>query len=95
MDLPRSQAFNSILTIVDQGCTKVVIFIPCTKEIDVEGVAKLYAQKVFPHYRIPQKIISDCNPRFTAKFAQAVCSKLNIAQNISTAYHLQTDGQSE
>jgi Integrase zinc binding domain len=92
MDLPKSQTFDSVLTIVNQGCTKAAIFIPCTKEVNVEGVVELYAQKVFPHYRIPQKIISDRDPRFTAKFARAVCSKLNNAQNISTAYHPQTDG---
>ena len=95
MDLPKSQGFDSVLTIVDQGCTKAAIFLPCTKEIDAEGVAELYAQKVFPHYGVPQKIISDRNPQFMAKFMQAVCDKLSITQNISTAYHPQMDGQSE
>jgi hypothetical protein len=69
MDLPVSQGFDSVLTIANQGCTKVMVFIPCTKEIDVEGVATMYAQKVFPYYRVPQKIISDQDPCFTAKFA--------------------------
>jgi hypothetical protein len=76
-----------ILTIVDQGCTKIAVFIPCTKEIDAEGVAMLYAEKVFPHYGAPERIISDRDPRFTAKFAEAVCKTLKITHNISTAYH--------
>jgi hypothetical protein len=61
-DLPESQGFDSVLTIVNQGCTKMAIFIPCTKEIDTEGVVELYAQKVFPHYGVPQKIISNHDP---------------------------------
>jgi Integrase zinc binding domain len=53
-DLPKAGVLDSILTIVDQGCTKMAIFIPCTKEIDAEGVATLYAERVFPHYSIPE-----------------------------------------
>jgi Integrase zinc binding domain len=94
-DLPKAGTLDSILTIVDQGCTKMAIFIPCMKEIDAEGVATLYAEKVFPHYRIPGRIISDRDPHFTAKFAEAVCKMLGIMQNISMAYHPQMDGQLE
>jgi transposase InsO family protein len=95
MDLPKSGNFDSVLTIVDHDCTKAALFFPCNKSVDATGVAAIYAQQVFPHYGVPQKIISDQDPRFTASFAQAVCAQLNIKQNISTAYHPQTDGQSE
>jgi hypothetical protein len=95
MDLPKSGAFDSVLMIADHSCMKVAMFIPCTKEVVVEGVVTLYAEKVFSHYGVPQWIISDHDPCFTAKFAIAVCKVLNITQNISTAYHLQTDGQLE
>jgi hypothetical protein len=84
-----------VLTIVDHDCTKAALFFPCDKGVDAIGVATIYAQQVFPHYGIPKKIISDRDPRFTANFAQAVCAQLNVKQNISTAYHPQTDGQSE
>ena len=50
---------------------------------------------IFPFYGIPRRIISDRDPRFTAQFIKGVCILLNIDQNISTAYHPQTDGQSE
>jgi transposase InsO family protein len=94
-DLPKNGNFDSVLTIVDHDCTKAALFFPCNKSVDATGVAAIYAQQVFPHYGIPRKIISDRDPRFTANFAQAVCAQLNIKQNISTAYHPQTDGQSE
>jgi RNase H-like domain found in reverse transcriptase/Integrase zinc binding domain len=94
-DLPKREGFNSILIIIDHNCSKAALFFLCSKEVDTTGVAAIYAWQVFPHYGVPQKIISDRDPRFTATFAQAVCSQLNIKQNISTAYHPQTDGQSE
>jgi hypothetical protein len=74
---------------------KAALFFPCNKNVDAIGVATIYAQHVFPHYSVPRKIISDRDPRFTANFAKAVCAQLNVKQNISTAYHPQTDGQLE
>jgi hypothetical protein len=67
-NLPISKGFNSILTIVDQGCSKAAIFLPCQKTIDALGVAMLYAQRVFPFFGIPQWIISYRDPQFMAKF---------------------------
>jgi Integrase zinc binding domain len=95
MDLPKRGDFNSILTIVDHDCSKAALFFPYSKEVDATGVAAIYARQVFPHYGVPQRIISDRDPCFTATFARAVCTQLNIKQNISTAYHPQMDGQSE
>ena len=60
-----------------------------------EGVAELYARNIFPHYKIPSKVISDRDPRFSGKFWTTLCQTLGIQQNLSTAFHLQTDGQSE
>jgi Chromo (CHRromatin Organisation MOdifier) domain len=48
-----------------------------------------------PHYGTPRKIISDRDTRFTSNFTTELCRILGIKQNISTAYHPQTDGQSE
>jgi hypothetical protein len=95
MDLPQSGEYNSILTITDHGCSKVALFFPCTKKINAEGVVTVYTTKVFPHYSVLWKIISDRDPRFTMDFMHTVCAQLNICQNISMAYHPQTDGQSE
>jgi transposase InsO family protein len=93
--LPLSNGHDSILTITNHDCSKAAIFIPCLKEVNAEGVAHLYAQYVFPHYGVPQKVISDWDPRFTAKFMRELCKQLHIDQNISSAYHPQTDGKSE
>ena len=94
-DLPPSNKYDSILTIVDQGCSKAAKFLPCNKTIDGKGVVQLYFEHLFPWFGIPKWIISDRDPRFTSHLTKAVCQATGIQQNISTAYHPQTDGQSE
>ena len=44
--LPKSQDYDSILTVTDQGCSKAAIMIPCRKATDAEGMAQLYGQHV-------------------------------------------------
>jgi hypothetical protein len=51
-DLPTSQGYDSILTIVDHSCSKAAILLPCYKTIDATGVAGLYSTQVFPFYGI-------------------------------------------
>jgi hypothetical protein len=58
-DLPLSKGFDSILTIVDQGCTKAAKFIPCHKMIDGTGVAHEYLKHLTPWFGMPKRIISD------------------------------------
>jgi transposase InsO family protein len=92
--LPNSQTYDTILTITDTF-SKASIFVPCNETIDSEKTALLYATYVLPHYGLPSRIISDRDPRFTSTFTKELCRLLQIDQNISTAYHPQTDGQSE
>ena len=92
--LPLSESYDTILTITDTF-SKASIFIPCNETIDAASTAKLYATYVLPHYGLPSRIISDRDPRFTSAFSRELCRALSINQNLSTAYHPQTDGQSE
>jgi hypothetical protein len=93
--LPTSNEYNTILTITDHDCSKAALFFPCKELITVEEVAKVYATHVFPHYGIPRKVISDRDPRFTSEFIRTLFKRLGIKQNLSSAYHPQTDSQSE
>jgi len=93
--LPLSGGYDTILTITDTDCSKASVFIPCNEAINSEGVALLYLNNVIPHYGIPHKIISDPDVRFVSKFSTELCRILNIRQNISTAYHPQTDRASK
>jgi len=58
-------------------------------------VALLYLNHIIPYYSIPYKIISDQDVHFISKFSTELCHILNIHQNISMAYHPQTNGASE
>jgi hypothetical protein len=95
--LPKSgkREYDTILTITDHNCTKATIFIPCHETITAEGVATLYLRHVYPRFSVPKKIISDRETRFMSKFAKGLNEALGIRSNMSTAYHPQTDSQSE
>ena len=93
--LPSSNDYDTILTITDHDVSKACILILCKETIDSVGVAVLYTTHVFPHYGIPLKVISDHDPHLDSTFTTHLCRLLGIKQNISTAYHPQTNGQSE
>jgi len=94
-DLPPSNGFDSIMVVVDHGLTKGVIFTPCNKSIDAEGVANIFFKKVFTRFGLYEKIISDRGPQFASKFAQELGRLLGYKVALSTAFHPQTDGETE
>ncbi len=93
--LPISQGYDSILTVTDHDCTKATIFIPCKESMTAEETAGLIIQHVFPRFGLPSKFISDRDPKFASRFVRGLCKATGTTQNISTAYHPRTDGQSE
>jgi hypothetical protein len=93
--LPRHREKDAILTIVDHGCFQAVVFIPCNTSITGIGIAQLYLEHVYKWFGIPTKIISDRDPRFTSHFGRALTQKLGIKQNLSSAFHPQTNGISK
>jgi len=94
MGLPPIKGKDAILTIVDQGCSCVAIFLACDTTITGLGITQLYMDHMFRWFSLPDKIISDRDPRFTSHFRKALTKRLNIWQNLSTAFHPQTDGLS-
>ena len=89
-DLPESYGFDSILSVVDHGLTKGIILSPTTKTADANEIADLLIKNVFSRIGFPDKIISDRDPRFTAKSIEALYKKLEIDHAKSTAYHVRT-----
>jgi Integrase zinc binding domain len=69
MGLPKSEGYDTILTIVDHGCSRAAIFLPCSTTITGAGIAQLYLEHLFRWFGLPQKIISDRDPHFTSHFA--------------------------
>jgi Integrase zinc binding domain len=94
-DLPENNGCNSIMVVIDHGLTKGAISIPCSKTITALGAADLYLQHVYTQFGLPDKIISDRDPRFTLHLFQELRKLLGIKLAMSTAYHPQTDGETE
>jgi len=86
--LPISNGYDAILTIVDHGCTRAAVFLPCKMTITGQEVAKLYYDNVYRWFGLPSKVISDRDPRFTSLFAKALAQQLGIKQNVSSAFLL-------
>ena len=76
--LPKANGHDTILTVVDQGCSRATIFLPCHTTITGEGVALLYLKHLFPWFTVPSRVISNQDPHFTSHFAQALMTKLSI-----------------
>jgi len=93
--LPPVKGKDAILTIVDQGCSCAAIFLACDMTITGPGIAQLYLDHMFRWFGLPNKVISDQDPRFMSRFGKALTKRLDIQQNLSTAFHPQTDGLSE
>jgi hypothetical protein len=70
-DLPISNGFDTILTVVDHF-TKMTHLLPCTKDISSEGTVDLLMREVFRHHGLPNNIISDRSPQFVSKFLAAI-----------------------
>ena len=93
--LPNSHGYDSVMVVVDHGLTKGVIYCPCTKNIDSEGVAQLFFTNVFPRFGLHSKVISNRGPQFTSAFARELARLLHYNIALSTTYHPQTDGETE
>ena len=73
-------------------------FIATTEKTSAEGLAKLFRDHVWKLHRLPESIISDRGVQFAAGIAgmmKEVNNLLGIQTKLSTAYHPQTDGQTE
>jgi hypothetical protein len=93
--LPLSWGYDAILTIVDHGCSRGAIFLPCKTTITRPQIAQLYYEHIYPWFRLPTKVISNRDPCFTSHFGHALAKELGITWNMSMAYRPQTDGLTE
>jgi hypothetical protein len=93
-ELPVSNGYDSILTIVDR-LTKMVHFHPCSSTITAPQAAQAFIQSVFRLHGLPSVIYSDRDPKFRGNFWKSLFKLLGTKLNMSTARHPQTDGQSE
>nr|GEW54370.1 putative reverse transcriptase domain-containing protein [Tanacetum cinerariifolium] len=93
--LPKSaQGYDTIWVIVDR-LTKSPIFVPMRETDPMEKLARMYLKEVVARHGIPVLIICDRDPRFALNFWKSLQKALGTSLDMSTAYHLETDEQSE
>jgi len=91
--LPLVQGYDAIL-VVDRF-TKIGHFIPTTERTSAEGLARLFRNNVWKLHGLPNSIISNRGPQFTAGIMKELNHMLGIETKLLMAFHLQTDGQTE
>jgi hypothetical protein len=92
--LPLSAGFDSILVVIDL-LSKNTHFIPCKESSSSAVLANLLCKHIFRLHKLPDKIVLDCGSSFVSEFWKALMNSLNIRSTLSTAYHPQTDGQTD
>ena len=85
---------NAILVVVD-CLTKRAHFFAISNKFTAKDLTKLLYDRIYPLHGLPLQIISDRGTQFAAEIFQEWCKLLGIESSMSTAFHPQTDGQTE
>ena len=75
--------------------TKAAHFIPVKSTHKTNGISKIFMKDIFKLHGFPKPIVLDRDAKFTSNFWKGLFADLGKKLNFSTAYHPQTDGQSE
>lgn len=96
--LPPSKRFgvvyDAIWVVVDRY-TKMARYIPTTKTLTATGLADLFVDQIVRFFGLPAGIVTDCGSVFTSQFWSEFCYAAKVKRRLSTAFHPQTDGQTE
>ena len=93
--LPKTAHGNDMICVVVDRLTKSAHFLATKENEKLEILAKLYVREVVTRHGVPLSIVSDRDSRFASRFWQKLQEELGSKVHLSTAYHPQTDGQSE
>ncbi|GJS30371.1 putative reverse transcriptase domain-containing protein [Tanacetum coccineum] len=93
--LPKSSSGHDTIWVVVDRLTKSAHFLPIREDYKTEKLAKIYTNEIVARHGVPVSIILDRDGRFTSHLWQAFQEVLGMRLDMSTAYHPQTDGQSE
>ena len=93
-ELPESKGNTQIWVVVDRF-TKMAHFIPLPTKVSADDLARYFLRDIWRQHGLPSSIVSDRDSRFTSRFWKALMQLLQIQTKMSTAFHPQTDGQTE
>ena len=92
--LPESQGKTQIMVVVDRF-TKMAHFIGLHENATAKDVVDTFLREVWKLHGLQTEIISDMDVKFSGEFWESLCKMLGVRRRMSTAYHPQTDGQTE
>jgi hypothetical protein len=93
--LPETRrGHDAILVFVDR-LTKMVHFAPTRTDVSAEGVAQLFMEHVIRLHGCPKDVVSDRDARFTSRFWKAIMRLCGTRMSMSSAFHPESDGQTE
>ena len=93
--LPETaEGFDTLMVFVDR-LTKMMRCVPTKKQLDAPATAHLFKEIIYRHFGLPEVIIADRDRRWNSLFWSSVFRSLQTKTRLSTAYHPQTDGQTE
>lgn len=94
-EFPRDKhGYDSILVFMDR-LSKTSVTILCYKTTDARQMAQLFIEWIYRFGHTPVSIVSDRGPQFVSSFWYEFCRIIGVKIKLSTAYHKQTDGQTE
>jgi len=94
MKLPVVARKDAILVVCDR-LSKMTHFVATTEGTLAEGLARLFRDNIWKLHGLPESVVSDRGPQFVAELTKELNRMLGIEIRLSTAFHLQTDGQME
>ena len=77
------------------NCQKIAHFVVTTEKTTAEGLARLFRDNVWKLHGLPENVISNIGPQFTAELTRELNKMLGIETRLSTVFYPQTDGQTE
>nr|GFB00879.1 retrotransposable element Tf2 [Tanacetum cinerariifolium] len=93
--LPRTQRRHDAIWVVVDRLTKSAYFLPIRKDYSVRKLAEIFQQEIIRLHGTPSAIVSDRDPCFTSRFWKGLQKAWGTRLKFSTAFHPQTDGQTE
>ena len=94
-DLPVTQKGQDSIFVVVDHLSKMVHLEANTKTISAQGLAAVYADRVFRYHVVTRSMVLDRDTGFTSLFRKELAQRWGTHLRMSTAHHLLTDGQTE
>ena len=93
--LPRTLRKHDAVWVIVDRLTKLAHFLVVRMTFTLEEFCRLYIRQIGRLHGVLVSIVSDRDPRFTAQFWKSFQKAMGTQLSMSTAFHPQTDGQSE